>query len=187
MRNLPESDVRSLEHAHELAVHQNSPQPRSGRSAILTSIGLGLVLVQALRMLAAVGSQLATASADELGDLDALHRVGQAFADLGVTHGLLLSIGVGLIALPQLLQRRLSPTNATKSGIGLGVAVIAAVLGVVGGVLALRLELRTTDAENFATSISTVLQNTANLLATTGASLVAMIAAFRVLGLDNED
>ena len=179
------------------------PAPRGSRSSVaasldgssmrlnhptlLTSVGVGLIVSEALRMLGAVGSQLAITSADRIGTLDPAHRAGKAFADLGISHGAILALGVGLLALPQILQRRLSDKAAAKTGLGLGLALVAAIVGVIGGVLALRFELRIADAQNLSTSAGSVLQNAANLVATTGTSLVAMVAAFRTLGLNDDD
>ena len=138
-------------------------------------------------MLGSVGSALGTTASDEIGSLDAGHRIGLSFSELGATHGALLAVGIALLAIPQLFGRRLTAKAASKTGLGLGLALVAAVVGVVGGILALRLELRTIDAQNLATNSGTLFRNAANVLATSGTSLVAMIAALRTLGLDESD
>ena len=158
-----------------------------GAARLITSTGVGLITVAALRMLGSVGSALGTTASDEIGSLDAGHRIGLSFSELGATHGALLAVGIALLAIPQLFGRRLTAKAASKTGLGLGLALVAAVVGVVGGILALRLELRTIDAQNLATNSGTLFRNAANVLATSGTSLVAMIAALRTLGLDESD
>ena len=149
----------------------------------LTSAGLGLIAVESVRMLGAVGSSLSVNAADRIGALDAGHRIGQAFADLGITHGAILTVGVGLLALPQLLHLRLSDKAATKTGLGLGLALIGSILGVIGGILALRWGVRVNDAVGVDDNFGTIARYVGNVVATTGSSLVAMIIAFRTLDL----
>ncbi len=149
----------------------------------LTSAGLGLIAVESLRMLGEVGSSLSVNAADRIGSLDAGHRIGQVFADLGVTHGAILAVGVGFLALPQLFHGRLSDKAATKTGLGLGLALIGSILGVIGGILALRWGVRVNDAAGVDDNFGTIARYVGNVVATTGSSLVAMIIAFRTLDL----
>ncbi len=189
-QDLRENERRSVRSAGSRQRHPTAtkaPLPFSRDTGLLTNIGFGLVAVTALRMMAAVGSALAGTTADQGGSLDAGHRIGDAFARMGTTHGALLAIGVGVLALPFVLHGKPTDASATKTGIGLGVALIAAIAGIAGGFLALRLDLRSLDLTSNATSAATVLQNASGLLATCGTSLVAILAALWTLSLTNED
>jgi hypothetical protein len=158
---------------------------------LLSRAGFVLVALAAIRMLVLVGIAVKEGAADARGTQDAFHRVGSAFAELGIAHGLMLLVGIAMAAAPALLGDPYLDDESRSIGSTFGIGLIAAIFGVFGGFAAARLALRVNDLASLTVPADSSAVQWAkvamNLLATAGVSLVAVIAAVRALGGDRQN
>jgi hypothetical protein len=157
---------------------------------LLSQAGFLLVALAAIRMLVLVGIAVKDGAKDALGTQDVFHRVGSAFADLGIAHGLMLLVGIALAAAPALLGDPYLDDQSRPIGSTFGIGLVSAVFGLFGGFAAARLAMRVNDiasASNPEISSTTQWAKLAmNLVATAGLSLIAVVAAIRALGGETE-
>jgi hypothetical protein len=158
---------------------------------LLARAGFLLVALAAIRMLVLVGLAVRDGATDGQGIQDVFHRIGSAFAELGLAHGLMLIVGIAMAAAPALLGDPYIDDESRSIGATFGIGLIAAIFGVFGGFAAARLAMRVNDiAEivNPGVSSTTKWAKLAmNLVATAGLSLIAVVAAVRALGGDRPD
>ena len=158
---------------------------------LLSRAGFFLVALAALRMIVLVALAVKDGAEDARGTQDVFHRIGSAFADLGIAHGLMLLVGIAMAAAPALLGDPFHDDESRSIGSSFGVGLIAAVFGVFGGFAAARLAMRINDiaalSDSGVSSTTEWAKLAMNLIATAGVSLVAVIAAIRALGGENDN
>jgi hypothetical protein len=158
---------------------------------LLARAGFLLVALAAVRMLVLVGLAVRDGANDAQGIQDVFHRIGSAFADLGLAHGLMLIVGIAMAAAPALLGDPYIDDESRSIGATFGIGLIAAVFGVFGGFAAARLAMRVNDIAEIANpdvaSTTQWAKLAMNLVATAGLSLIAVVAAVRALGGDRPE
>ncbi len=158
---------------------------------LLSRAGFLLVALAAIRMLVLVGLAVKDGASDAQGTQDAFHRIGSAFAEIGVAHGIMLIVGIAMAAAPALLGDPYLDDESRSIGSTFGIGLIAAIFGVFGGFAAARLAMRVNDIADLAnprvSSTTQWAKLAMNLVATAGLSLVAVVAAVRALGGDRQD
>lgn len=137
-------------------------------------IGTGLGGVAAARLALHVASNMKQADPAD-SPISALARIGGGFANAGVMHGLLLIAAITLLSLPALFNREdLVPR---RTGTGLGLVLGAALVGLLGGAIALLTQSSLADA--IGTKVT--LGSTGEILAALALSAVALGATMRAL------
>ncbi len=158
---------------------------------LLARAGFLLVALAAIRMLVLVGLAVRDGASDSQGIQDVFHRIGSAFAELGLAHGLMLIVGIAMAAAPALLADPYIDDESRSIGATFGIGLIAAIFGVFGGFAAARLAMRVNEIADLAnpgvSSTTRWAKLAMNLVATAGLSLVAVVAAVRALGGDRPE
>jgi hypothetical protein len=158
---------------------------------LLARAGFLLVALAAIRMLVLVGLAVRDGASDAQGIQDVFHRVGSAFTELGLAHGLMLIVGIAMAAAPALLGDPYIDDESRSIGATFGIGLIAAIFGVFGGFAAARLAMRVNDIADLTnpgiSSTTKWAKLAMNLVATAGLSLVAVVAAVRALGGDRPE
>ncbi len=158
-----------------------------GLTRLLSRSGLGLVLIAALRMLLSLVSALRTPKIDARGSRGLMLQIGEAFHNLGLSHGLLLLLGVVLAAIPFFLNDPYANDESHTIGATFGIGAIASFIGVIGGIGSALLERRVNGIKGLADGISTWAPLVKNVAATAGVSLVALLAALRAIQSSNNN
>jgi hypothetical protein len=158
-----------------------------GLTRILSRSGLALVVIAGLRMLLAIVSALRTPKIDARGTRGLLLQIGEAFQSLGLSHGLLLLVGVVLAAVPFFLNDPYVNEESRIIGATFGIGAIASLIGVIGGIAAAMLERRVNGIKGAADGLTTWAPLVKNVVATAGVSLVALLAALRAVKSDSSD
>jgi hypothetical protein len=159
-------------------------------TTLLSRAGFLLVALATIRMLVLVGVAVKDGAQDSQGTQDVFHRIGSAFADLGIAHGLMLTVGIAMAAAPALLGDPYLDDQSRPIGSSFGIGLVSAIFGVFGGFAAARLAMRANDIAELSnpglSSATKWAKLAMNLVATAGVSLVAVMAAIRALAGDNE-
>ncbi len=137
-------------------------------------IGTGLAGVAVLRLAFHIASNMKQADPAEE-TLGGLARIGGGFANAGLMHGLLLIAAVTLLSLPALFDRDDLVPRRTSSGLGLVLG--AALVGLIGAIVALITQSTLADA--IGTKVT--LGSTGEMLAALALSVVALGATMRAL------
>ena len=145
-------------------------------SRFCTTVGTGIVLVASLRMLLGLASGIVTSEGAGADRLDVVNRIGTAFTGLGLFHGLALTMGAALLALPRLLGDEDSRRHDSRAASMLGIAGGAAIAGIVGGLLGVRAGLHGIDA-----TATDWIRIIGDAVAIAGSSLVAFSAALQAI------
>jgi hypothetical protein len=137
-------------------------------------IGAGVALVTALRLMLHLASSMKLGNPSDA-PLSAGNRIGQAFANIGPMHGLLMIAAIALLALPSVMAESVDVPRRT--GTGVGIVIGCALLGLMGGIVGLAVQ------STLATRSGSVvtLADRAEIIALIGLSLVALGGALRTL------
>jgi hypothetical protein len=188
---MAQDDLADLDDYDDLDAYSEEAYFSPKLTKLLARAGFLLVALAAIRMLVLVGIAVKDGAKDAQGTQDVFHRIGSAFAELGIAHGLMLIVGIALAAAPALLGDPYLDDESRSIGATFGIGLIAAIFGVFGGFAAARLALRVNDIADLinpgVSSTTKWAKVGMNLLATAGLSLVAVIAAVRALGGDRHN
>jgi hypothetical protein len=139
-----------------------------------TWIGTGVAAIAGLRLALHVASGLKQSNPAS-GTLTGLTRLGSAFTNAGVLHGLLLIAAVTLLSLPALFNR--GDLVPQRTGSGLGLVLGGSILGIVGAIVGLLTQSSMAKALDSTVSLG----SRGELLAAIGLGLVALGATLRAL------
>jgi hypothetical protein len=137
-------------------------------------IGAGVAFVTAVRLMLHLASSMKLGNPTD-SPLSAGNRIGQAFANIGPLHGLLMIAAIALLALPSVMANSVDVPRRT--GTGLGIMIGCALLGLIGGVVGLAVQSTLATREGTVVSLA----DRAELVALVGLSLVALGGALRAL------
>ena len=168
-----QEDLRSVEAGQSIARAARAGTPSS---RFCTTTGTGIVLVASLRMLLGLASGMVTSEGAGADRLDVVNRIGTAFTGLGLFHGLALTMGAALLALPRLLGDDDSRRHDSRAASMLGITGGAAIAGIVGGLLGVRAGLHGIDA-----TATDWIRIIGDAVAIAGSSLVAFSAALQAI------
>lgn len=146
-------------------------------SKLCSASGAGLLIIGSVRLLVMLMTS-AIATKDEF---DVIHRIGLGFNDIGSSFGLLFLLGIVLISLPTVIGDDQSEHYDSRAATLLGIAALACLLGVVGGIIGVRSTIQQLNAQEISVDNADWTNFIHTLLSTTGVSLVALLAAVRAI------
>lgn len=148
---------------------------RAGRAGLLAALGAGLVAVVGIQVALSIAAGVSIEENPSIPS-DLYHRVGVPFGSLGATTVLILLAGVVISALPHLLGREATQTQAPLTRAAATAAIAIAALISVGSLLAVLAELNNFTAQARSAPTFVRLQLGTFLLGALGSSALTIAA-----------